>query len=173
MQRQSKKEQKKETQFTEEISPLIDRITELCNKYDMPLLVAVQLYINKTDGVRMAAQSVETKNSVLPLRISSKLLRGEARVSAEGDEAYYIKLADEEGNFNDSFEYTQLETLEEHAAHCSDCKEMMEERVASGEDISNVRIMGDHTDEVSFDLQDIESPMMLGGFFTRKSTIVH
>jgi hypothetical protein len=133
--KQTKAEKAKETLFAEQIAPLIDQISELCNSNDMPLIVAVQLYINKTNGARVAAQSIETASTVAPLRISSKMLRGEAKVTLESESSFHIELAGEDGEYEES--------LEEHAEHCEDCKEEMFIKLASGEDISAIRILSD------------------------------
>jgi len=154
----------------------MDEITELCNEHNFPLLIAVQLYTNKTDGARIAAQSVETKTSVLPFKISSKLLRGEAKIALDSESSFYVQLADEEGNYNnasiDNFDEPQLETLQEHSAHCDECREQMEQRVLAGEDISDIRIINDHDEYDSFQVDEMMLPM-LAGFFNPKNKIVH
>lgn len=147
MPKQTKAEKAKETLFAEQIAPLIDRISEICNDNEMPLLVAVQLYVNKTDGARVAAQSIETPSTVAPIKISSKMLRGEAKVTLESNTQFHIELADEEGNFESNVNPEELESLEEHAEHCDDCRAEMIMRVAQGEDVSAIRILSDAHDE--------------------------
>lgn len=178
MPKQTKTEKAKEDIFSQKVAPLMDKIAEVCDEHNFPLLVAVQLYVNKTDGARIAAQSVETRASVLPFKISSKLLRGEARVTSDSDSSFYVSIADDEGNFSSSlnstlFDESQLETLQEHSAHCDDCREQVLERLAQGEDISNIRIIGDHISSAdNFTVDETTLPMM-GGFFSPKIHIVH
>jgi len=174
----TKSEQAKEEIFTKEIAPLMDEIAERCDKHNFPLLVAVQLYTNKTDGARIAAQSVETKKSVLPLKISSKLLRGEAKVMLDGSEdSFYVSLSDDEGNFNElPFDESALETLQEHALHCEECRVHMEDRMQAGEDISQIRILGDHdeaTEEDTFTINEKLLPKMGAFFNPTKNKLVH
>lgn len=116
MKQPTKKEQLQETRFSSEVAPIMTQLTEICDLYNMPLLIAVQLYTNKTNGARIAAQSVENKNTVIPLRICSKLLRGQARITLESELAFYITIPDENGNY-------------ESETHCDDCHTSLENDV--------------------------------------------
>lgn len=173
MPKQTKMEKAKEEIFTQKVAPLMDEISELCDEHNFSLLIAVQLYVNKTEGARVAAQSVETKNSVLPIKLSNKILRGEVKITADTESSFHIDLLDDyDYSDNDDFDPDQLESLQEHAEHCEDCREDMQKRILAGEDVSNVRIIGDHDSYDSFRVDETMLPKM-AGFFSNKTKIIH
>ena len=133
----------KENTYEQEVAPLLDKLVEICEKNDFPMMVAVQLYTNLEQGARIAAQSVETPDTAIHLLISSKILRGEAKVTIQDEDTFSISLSDAPIE-------QETESLAEHSTHCDSCRESMEERIARGEDISSIRIVKHDSNPLEF-----------------------
>ncbi len=94
-----KLEKAREAIFKKKLAPLMDKLTELCDKHSMPMLIAVQLFSNETTGARLAAQAVQTNEMSVSLAVSSAILRGQAKVSIQSDRTFLVTIAESSNEY--------------------------------------------------------------------------
>jgi hypothetical protein len=152
--------------FTEELEPLVEKLRDLCEKYQFPFLSAIQLYVDNELGARINIQQMLTEGTTGHFLLAARLLRGELPVvplKANPLQEILARLQQGQG---------VVESFAEHAEHCTDCREEMEKRIAAGEDVANIDIMSHPSDA---DFQDSENAGFFGGLSEdeEKAKIIH
>ena len=134
----TRKEKTQENRFATKIAPILDQLAILCERFNMPMVAAVQLFENEETGARVATQATLPKEMSLPLSISVSLMNGSTKVSVENNT---LQLLVPKGVMPDNLkQYSETEldteidevideidTIIEHAKHCEDCAELMQD----------------------------------------------
>jgi hypothetical protein len=174
----NRKEKQQQTRFNKEIEPLLDQLSALCVKYDMPMLAAVQLFENEETGARVSAQSANQEIMALPMLLSQSLLSGETKVVVKDNNTLQLLLpkADSElQNYmsnveTDSAVEGDFEPLTAHAATCEECNEIMEELILQGTRVDNI-LVPKHNSESENLIADIKKSKM--PFIMPREYIIH
>lgn len=142
-----------ENTFNKEIVPLLDKISDLCEKHNLPMLSAFQLFEDTEQGARLATKTFSNAKSSVPLLLCSSVLEGTAKVVLIGNSSFSVTLPDDTGNHEEIYDENDLETLEAHAEHCQSCSESLGRHLDNGEDLSTVHVIK-HADDEYDDLPD-------------------
>lgn len=146
----TRKEKTQQNRFDTKIAPLLKELGKLCKKYDMPMLMAVQLFEDE-EGARVSTTTSHPDSMSLPMTLSSSLMNGTTQVRiAENNMLQFIipkgEMPEELRPYARAtrepvpHEYAkdELEPLVEHATHCEDCNTLMQEAILRGERVDNI-----------------------------------
>lgn len=175
----TRKEKTQQNRFDKKIAPILKELTALCKKFDMPMLTAIQLFENEEEGARVSTTATHPQGMSLPMTLSTSLMNGTTQVRiAEGN---MLQLIMPKGEMPEElkpyarergvpFEEDELEPLVEHAMHCEDCNELMQEAILRGERVDNI-VVPKHEDGLMDLLEDIKKSKL--PFIVPKNNIVH
>lgn len=160
----TRKEKTQQNRYDKQIAPLLDQIATLCEKYKMPFLTAVQLYVSDESGARISANASGQEDMAFPLLLGSGLATDKLIPIMKDSTTVQLKTKAE-------MVEEDIEPLSEHALHCEDCKELMEDLVMQGEDVTNIYVPS-HTEELDNLINDMKTNK-LPFIIPRKPLIIH
>lgn len=167
--------QERERIYTEQIEPLIAQLEILCDQHNFPYIFALQLFVDAERGARISIQQLLTPEATGHFVLAARILRGEMPVVplsnafAGGLEGILSQVRNQ-----------LTEVARERAAACDQCQAEMERRAAAGEDLSNVNILTEISEQHESQRHSIKNELSdalegaMGAFFGEtKSKIVH
>lgn len=138
---------KQEETFEAEILPIIEQLSNLCKEHKMPFTLAVQVEALNSEKRAVESFSMGENLMAFPLRLGHKITSGVIEVRAKhGGLKFYFEDEDELKRLSDELNSASpapdknLETLDEHIAHCEECREMANEATLDGIKLSEVYI---------------------------------
>lgn len=173
----NRKEKQQQARFDTEISPLLDQLSDLCVKYEMPMVAAVQLFESKKTGARVSAQSANQEIMALPMLLSQSLLSGQTKVTIKDNNTLQLALPQDSvgllAPFLDKPETPEsdFELLTVHAVDCEDCNEIMEQLILEGTRVDNILVPkhGSESENLITELKASKLPLIM----TPKQSIIH
>ena len=172
----TRKEKTQQNRFDKKIAPLLKELADLCEKFEMPMLAAVQLFENEEDGARVNTSATHPQAMSLPMTLSTSLMNGTTQVRISEDNTLQLTIPkkdmpEELKSFAESEDEDELEPLALHAMHCEDCNILMQEAIARGERVDNIVVPnheGNGLRELIKDLKKAKLP-----FIIPKNNLVH
>lgn len=171
----TRKEKTQQNRFDKKIAPLLKELADLCDKFEMPMLAAVQLFENDEDGARVNTSATHPQAMSLPMTLSTSLMNGTTQVRISEDNQLQLiipkkDMPEELRPFAQS-EEDDLEPLVLHALHCEDCNILMQEAIARGESIDNIVVPSHDGDTLRDLIKELKKERL--PFIIPKNSIVH
>ena len=168
------KEKQQEKRFYKEIEPLLDQLVNLCDKYKMPVITAVQVFDSDKTGLRVCGTSSDPAEMGFQMLLSRSLLNGSTTVTIQKDNTLQLNLDVEEPAFQQYLpnkNEDDFEPLVEHAATCKDCNELLQDLILRGERVDNVVVPkhGQELENLIHDIQESKLPFIA----PTKKMIIH
>lgn len=91
----TRKEKTQQNRYDTKIAPLIEELTKLCKKFEMPMLVSVQLFENELEGARVATHIAQAENMSLPMSLGSSIMNGSTEVRITDDNCLQLAVPKE------------------------------------------------------------------------------
>jgi hypothetical protein len=157
----TRKEKTQQNRFDKKIAPLLQKLANLCEEFDMPMITSVQLFSSEEDGARVCTSATHQLKMSLPMTLSTSLMNGTTKV----------RISDNAIQFMDTPVSDDLESLVEHAQHCEACNDLMMEAISRGECVDNILVPPHEDYDIASLLDEMKDNKL--PFIIPKNDIVH